>query len=467
MPPTDAPSLPPSRRHRPSHPPLLLSLLLLVALLPLPALFSRTAATASAQTPDPDAAECDTLLTGSAVAPPPVPTGGPGALPNPLALMPLEVKIGQMLMAGIQNTAVGDDERRLIADLHLGNVILMGRNVDSPDQVLALTQDLQRLAATSNGVPLLIGTDQEGGLVQRANSYAGFTPMPDAATVGLARCPALLREYGRMSGAELAAVGINMAMAPVLDVNDNPTNPVIGALNRSFGATPGLVEASALPFIAGLHDAGVLATGKHFPGHGATTEDSHKDLPFVEKDRAALEAVDIAPFRAAVAAGIDAVMPAHVVYPALDPRGLPATVSAPIQTGLLREELGFAGLIVTDDMGMAGITQIFPPEESGVQAVLAGADIVLCVRNDGVAGSCDPAMFERLRDGLLQAVADGRLDHDRIDASVRRILATKARHELGPATGDDLDQIRGAAHMRVLGALFERIAVRQAEAGKP
>jgi len=290
--------------------------------------------------------------------------------------------------------------------------------------------------------------------------------MPDAATVGLARCPALLREYGRMSGEELAAVGVNMAMAPVLDVNDNPTNPVIGELNRSFGTTPPLVEEATLPFIAGLHDAGVMATGKHFPGHGATTEDSHDALPFVEKSRADLEAVDIAPFRAAVGAGIDAIMPAHVTYPALDPAGLPATVSAPIQTGLLRGELGFTGLIVTDDMGMEGITALYPPEESGVRAVLAGADILTCVRMT-TAGACPPEMLEPLRDGLLRAVADGRLPLERVDASVRRVLAVKARHAVGPVADTDLSRIKGAEHLRIVADLLEMVAVRQAEAGRP
>ncbi len=421
----------------------------------------------AAQDADPDAAECDTTLP----APDPLPVAAAmpterGDLPDPIAAMPLEVKIGQMLIAGVENTEVGDDERKVVADLHVGNVILMGRNFDSPEQVLALTQGLQQLARTSNGVGLLIATDQEGGLVQRANSYAGFTPMPDAATVGLAQCPATLRAYGRMSGEELATVGVNMAMAPVLDVNDNPTNPVIGALNRSFGTTPELVEQATLPYIVGLQEAGVLATGKHFPGHGSTTADSHKSLPYVTKDRVALEAVDIAPFRAAVGQGIDAIMPAHVVYEALDPSGLPATVSAPIQTGLLREELGFTGLIVTDDMGMAGITELYPPEEAGVRAVLAGADILTCVRMES-DGSCGPEMLEPLRDGLLRAVADGRLPRERIDESVRRILAVKERHAVGPATGDGLDRIRGAEHMRIVADVFVMIAARQAEAGRP
>ncbi len=441
--------------------------LIALAVIPL-LLLAGLLAPLAAQDTDPEAAECDITLPAANPLPSTVTEAPPaiGGLPDPLALMSLEVKIGQMLMAGVQDEELGDDERQVIADLHVGNVILMGRNFDSPDQVLSLTQDLQRLAVASNGAGLLIATDQEGGLVQRANSYAGFTLMPDAETVGLARCPAVLRDYGRMSGAELAAVGVNMAMAPVLDVNDNPTNPVIGALNRSFGTTPEEVEEATLAYIAGLHDAGVMATGKHFPGHGATTSDSHNSLPFVEKSRAELDAVDIAPFQAAVDQGIDAIMPAHVVYPALDPAGLPATVSAPIQTGLLRQELGFTGIIVTDDMGMAGITELYPPEESGVRAVMAGADIVLCVRMT-TTGACAPEMLEPLRAGLLAAVADGRIPVERIDASVRRILAVKARQGVGPAPDSDLAQIKGAEHLRIVADVLQMVAIRQEEDGKP
>lgn len=414
---------------------------------------------------DPHGADCAFALPAPAPLPA-ITSPQSGALPDPIALMPLDVKIGQMLIGGVLDTAIGDDERRMIGDLHLGNVILMGRNVDSPAQVLALTQELQALAQSSNGVGLLVATDQEGGLVQRLNSVSGFTPLPDAATAGAARCPALLRAYGQMAGEEMAAVGVNMAMAPVLDVNDNPNNPVIGSLGRSFGTTPDEVELATLPFIAGLHAAGVMATGKHFPGHGSTTADSHKSLPYVDKDRAALGAVDIAPFRAAIDQGIDAIMPAHVVYSALDPSGVPATVSAPIQTGLLREELGFNGLIVTDDMGMAGITEIYPPEESAVHAVAAGADLITCVRMT-IDGSCHPEMLRQLRDGLLRAVADGRISRERIDASVRRILMTKSRYRVGPASGDRLATIRGSAHFQALADLLAMVAVRQEEAGRP
>lgn len=383
-----------------------------------------------------------------------------------LASMSLEQKIGQMLMAGVTGTTADDDARSMIEDLHIGNVILMGRNVDNPEQVKALTGGLQELAVASNGVGAIIATDQEGGLVQRLHYVTGFTALPMAATVGLARCPDRVRAYGAMAGAEMAAVGVNMDMAPVLDVNTNPLNPVIGALGRSFGPTPELVEMSAIPFMLGLQDAGVMSTGKHFPGHGATTADSHFDLPYVDESRATLESIDVAPFGTAVAYGIDAVMPAHVVYPALDPEGRPATLSRAIQTGLLRGDLGYEGLIITDDMGMEGIDRLLPPEESGVAAVQAGADMVLCVRIDSDS-SCSTEMIEPLRQGLLAAAKAGTLSSQRINESVRRIVTAKIRYGVGAAYPDSIDAVNGAAHLRTVVDLLDVVAARKAEDGQP
>src|SRR5262249_7064613 len=219
-------------------------------------------------------------------------------------------------------------------------------------------------------------------------------------------------------------------------------------------STPDLVELAGIAFLAGLHDAGVIATGKHFPGHGNTGADSHRTVPFVRNDRAALEQVELRPFRAAVRAGVDAILPAHVVYPALDPAELPATVSAPIQTGLLRGELGFDGVIVTDDMGMRGILDLYPPEEAAVQAVLAGADVVLCARVE-LANACSPEQIGQLRDGLLRAAAEGRLPLARIDESLRRIQALKTRYAVGPVSGDDLPSVGGADHLRIVADVLE------------
>ena len=279
-----------------------------------------------------------------------------------------EIMVGQMLMAGVDGTEVGADATHVIGDLHVGNVILLGRNVTSPAQVLALDQGLQKLAMASNGIPLLIATDQEGGTVQRL--LPGFTRMPDAVDVGDVDKPDLTRKLGQMAGEEMAAVGVTTDFGPVLDVNDNPDNPVIGP--RSFGPVPGVVERNGVAFIEGLHDAGVMAVGKHFPGHGDTSQDSHYSLATVNKSIAALRAVELPPFQQAIQAGVDGLMIAHVAYPALDSSGLPATVSEPIVTNLLRNQYGFSGVTFTDDMGMQGISSLMSPQDAAVRAVRPG-----------------------------------------------------------------------------------------------
>lgn len=420
-----------------------------------------TIAPASPAPPAPPAQRPAALGT-RALAGPPSASPEPGApsgtsaaapvvVPVPdLTELPLEVKIGQLLMAGVLGTELDPDARRLIGTLHVGNVVLLDRNAASPAQVRRLTQDLQALAQAANGIGLFIAVDQEGGAVQRLR--AGFTPLPDAATVGASNRPDLARALGEVVGVELQAVGVNMNLAPVLDVNDTPHNLVIG--RRAFGAIPEVVERMGLAYLQGLRAAGVVAVGKHFPGHGSTTVDSHAALPVVGKSRVALEATELRPFRAAIAHGLEALMTAHVAYPALDPLGLPATLSAPILTDLVRRELGFTGLILTDDLGMGAIGKQWPPEEAAVQAVLAGADIVVCARL-AVPGACPPEALERIREGLLAAVREGRLPMARVDAAVGRVLAMKTRSRVGqPPPADGLERVGSAEHQRVVAALL-------------
>jgi beta-N-acetylhexosaminidase len=355
-----------------------------------------------------------------------------------VASMPLEVKVGQLLFTGIPGTSAGTEAQRLIRDLHIGNVVLMGHNAGTPEQVSALTSELQALALESNGIGALIATDQEGGAVQRLTQ--GFTVLPEAAVVGAAGDAPLARRYGAMVGAELRAVGVNMDLAPVLDVNDNPANPVIG--RRAFGTTPEAVIDVALPFIEGLQGARVAAVGKHFPGHGNTATDSHFTLPVVHKSRAALKATELAPFRAAVEEDIAAIMVAHVAYPALDPSGLPATLSRPIATGLLRDELGFEGVAVSDDMGMAGVVDLLPAEQAVVETVKAGIDLVICVTL--------PCEAPKAHAALLEAARSGALPMERIDEAVRRILALKREFDVGLGTTDDPATVGSAEHRAVV-----------------
>lgn len=404
-------------------------------------------------TPAPTVTPSPSLPAGSATAPA---KPSATAAPSPTAPQPsVDVEVGQLIMAGVGGTSLSDDARHVIGDLHVGNIILMGRNVQSPEQVLALTKELQAFAQQANGYPLLIGTDQEGGAVQRLQ--AGFTRLPDAVTAGNAGDAGLTQQLGKVAGDELAAVGVNLDFAPDLDVNDNPANPVIGP--RAFGSTPGVVSAHAVAFMQGLQAAGVIPAGKHFPGHGNTSQNSHYALPVVNKDLAGLQATEFRPFEAAIKAGIDALMIAHVSYPALDNSGLPATVSQPIVTGLLRDEFGFDGVVFTDDIGMKGIADLMQPEEAAVRAVLAGADVVLCVRMRQ-EGSCAPETLARLRNGLMQAVADGRISRARLDASFERVIALKHRYKAGPASGEGLPSVGSEEHRAVV-ARIERAAERR------
>ncbi|MEO9253954.1 MAG: beta-N-acetylhexosaminidase [Tepidiformaceae bacterium] len=390
-------------------------------------------------------------------SPSPAASDAPAASPTPKATVAtatppavsLEIEVGQMLMAGFDGTTLSEDAVHIMRDLHVGNVILMGHNIESPAQVLALTQQLQKTAMKQNGIGLLVATDQEGGSVQRLND--GFTRLPDALTVGNVGKPDLTEKLGAMAGSEMAAVGVNLDFAPDLDVNDNPANPVIGP--RAFGSTPAVVVAQGPAFAAGLRSAGVIAVGKHFPGHGNTSQNSHFELPVVNKTVAQLNAVELPPFVAAIEQGIDGLMAAHVAYPALDPSGLPATVSAPILGQLLRGDLNYKGLVFTDDMGMKGIADVMSLEDASVKAIDAGADVLLCVRMTNEDGSCPPEYIDRMQAALLAAVKDGRLTRTRVDESYQRVLALKQKSTVGPASGAGLATVGDAAHEAVVAAV--------------
>jgi beta-N-acetylhexosaminidase len=317
----------------------------------------------------------------------------------PETLLPqlsLHEKIGQMLLFGWKTAAQAD---ALVTEFAAGGVILMGRNIGTPAETSAQIAHLQALARQNGLPPLFVAVDQEGGRVQR---------------LGPPRYPKRLsqREIGR----ELKALGFNWDFAPVLDVDSNPQNPVIG--DRAYSSNPETVAALGVAAVAGFQDdAHILACGKHFPGHGDTDTDSHFALPTIRRPRAALDAVELIPFRAAIDAGVAAIMTAHILFPALDPT-LPATLSPTILTGLLRQELGFHGLIITDDLEMKGVAVQWGAPEAAVLAVIAGADLLLC---------CHEWETQRaIHAALLDALDTGRLTETRIDQSLARIAAAKA-----------------------------------------
>jgi beta-N-acetylhexosaminidase len=285
----------------------------------------------------------------------------------------------------------------------------------------AINAALPAIAQEYGVLPPLIAVDHEGGNVQRIQDVANLGSNAAFAATQPTDQEACLR--GQQHAEQLRAMGFTMNLAPVLDVNNNPANPVIGI--RSYGADPALVARLGSAYVRGLQGGGVAAVGKHFPGHGNTGVDSHVQLPTLPQTEADLEQIELVPFRRAIAPETDvaALMSAHIVFPAVDPSGLPATLSYPIITGLLRQRLGFQGLVVSDDLaGMRAITDNFPPGDAAVQAVRAGVDML-------IIGGGVPRQRES-RDALLAALGTGALSRERLDEAVRHVVVVKARFGL-------------------------------------
>lgn len=337
--------------------------------------------------------------------------------PWKLSQWPVDELVGQVLMVGFPGRTVPDPLAAALRAGRVGNVILFTRNLGSPPEVAALTRALQEAAlASPRRVPLLIAIDHEGGTVTRLRH--GVTRFPGPMALGAAGDPQLVAQVGEAMGQELAALGINVNLAPVLDVSNNPANPVIGV--RSFGEDPEAVAELGAAWIRGLQSAGVAACAKHFPGHGDTAVDSHLELPVIPHDRKRLEAVELRPFRRAVTDQVAAVMTAHVHFPAVEPDpGRPATLSRSVLEGLLRQGLGFEGVIITDCLEMKAIAHGVGTVEGAVQAVEAGADLVLI--------SHTWELQEAAAQALARAVADGRLPRRRLEEAAGRVLALKSR----------------------------------------
>jgi beta-N-acetylhexosaminidase len=357
--------------------------------------------------------------------------------------MTLKEKIGQMFMVGFAGAGPTKAVLKLIKEFHLGGVILFSRNLNSPTQTAKLCNALQ---AQSSNMPLLIAIDQEGGRVSRLPK--GFSIFPGGAKLAASQSPELVYRAAEATAKELRAVGINMNMAPVLDVNTNPDNPVIG--DRAFGASPTLVSTLGLTMIAGFQDNNVIACGKHFPGHGDTGADSHKELPRVAHDLRRLRDVELRPFAHSIQNGLASIMTAHVLYPALDPDE-PATLSARILTGLLRQGLAFKGVVVTDDLEMAAISDRHGAGEAAVKAIGAGADIILFCR--------DEAKPLAAIEAIARAVKQKRISEARIDQSLLRILQLKEKFLLPyqPADPAHLKTIVGcSSHKHLLQEIKEK-----------
>jgi beta-N-acetylhexosaminidase len=330
----------------------------------------------------------------------------------------LEEQIGQLLMVGFWGTTPSPEIIELIQHYHVGNVILFSRNIHDTPQVLELTQQLQEIAKEAGQrYPLLIAIDQENGIVQRLGDTA--TILPGNMALGATGSEEIAYEVAMATGNELNALGINMNLAPVVDVNNNAANPVIGV--RSFGEDPSLVAQLGAAMVKGYRAAGIFSCLKHFPGHGDTTTDSHLSLPVIPYTLQRLEALELVPFRSGIEAGADSVMIAHIAFPALtEQTTLPATLSSSIVQGLLRKRLDFKGVILSDCMEMKAISDTFGTERAAVMALKAGIDLVLVSHE-----------FKRQRasiEAIQAAIQSHELTTQVVQQAAERVLNLKARY---------------------------------------
>ena len=386
----------------------------------------------SAPAPDRAPAAVPAAAPASAAwTPPPIRTEPGGAIvldatqrewvERTLARLPLERKVAQMVVPWMPSAYLPvdsdafEDARRWVEQLGVGGIIT---TIGATGDMALRFNALQALA----DVPLLISTDMESGPGQRLDAgtvlpygwdLGGGTDFPPLMGFGATADPALAEQMGRITATEARAVGFNWTFAPVVDVNSNADNPIINV--RSYGEDPELVARMAVGHLTGLLGGGMIAAAKHFPGHGDVSVDSHIEMPLLSSSRAAVDALELVPYRAAIDAGVPAIMPAHIAYPALTGDSVPATLNPRILTGLLREELGFDGIIVTDALDMGALVRHYGLGTAAVRAVQAGADVLL-----------QPVNVDSVLNAVVAAVRDGRIAESRSDASVRRILGAKA-----------------------------------------
>ena len=347
--------------------------------------------------------------------------------------MDVKTAAGQHIMAGLPGTEIDPAFAALVRECKVGNVILFRRNVKNAAQLARLCASLRELIVSETGMEPFIAIDQEGGVVSRFSPDMATTPGAMALAAAGGDAP---YRAARLTAAQLRAAGVNFDLAPVLDVNSNPLNPVIGV--RSFGDLPEEAAERAMGFMRGLLDGGVIACGKHFPGHGDTDTDSHIGLPRVDKSREQLEECELLPFRRAIEAGIPAIMSSHVLFPALEPEKLPATMSRRILTGLLREELGFGGVIISDCMEMDAVAKFYGTVNGAAAALKAGADIVCISHTAALARETAERLWQRYE------AAEGE-ERRELERSGERIAEAKRRFTAVPKAETQIFKLRAQA----------------------
>jgi beta-N-acetylhexosaminidase len=359
-------------------------------------------------------------------------------------------RVGQRFMIGFHGFEASADVKRLIREFGVGHVILFARNIANPEQVAGLNRELQETARDAgHDIPLLIAVDQEGGRVARMGPP--WTVWPPLRALGRIGSEDLARRMGAALAAECASCGISCDFAPIMDVDTNPANPIIG--NRSFGDDPDLVGRLGVAMIEGLQGGKVVASAKHFPGHGDTDLDSHLALPVVEHSRARLEDVELRPFRRAIAADVATIMMAHVLYPELDPE-LPASLSTGIVDSILRRDLGYTGVVLTDDLEMKAVAGRWAPDESAVLAMRASCDIVpVCQSHDAQVTAME---------GAVRALEAGEIPYKMMDDALGRVRRLKQKYLL-PYSDPDPRVARRSAGSSEYAALAHEMAERGGE----
>lgn len=347
-------------------------------------------------------------------------------------------EIGQLLIGSLAGPSITPEIRSLAREFSLGGVTLFSRNIEAPEQVAEFSIDLQALASE---LPLWVAVDQEGGRVARLRKP--FTEWPPMAVLGRSGSVDLASRFATALAAELRAVGITLDYAPVLDIHTNPKNPVIG--DRALADDADLVARLGTAIVRGLQDNGVAACGKHFPGHGDTSVDSHLELPLVEHPPDRIRRVECIPFREAIRADVAFIMTAHVFVPSLDEEK-PATLSPRIVQGMLRDELGYRGVILSDDLEMTAIAKTYAVHDAAVQAITAGCDgLLIC--------SGDVDVQARTLEELVHAVEDGRIPYKRVEDALKRLRQAKERFLAAPvasARAPRLQHVLGCdAHQRI------------------
>ncbi|MFB5087510.1 beta-N-acetylhexosaminidase [Psychrobacillus sp. PGGUH221] len=329
--------------------------------------------------------------------------------------MSLEEKVGQMIFAGIDGTSLSKESRLLISNDKVGGIILFKDNLKDVDQSISLLNELKG-ENEKNKFPIFLGVDQEGGRVSRLPE---LIQLPTYQEIGRLNDSSLSYNIGNLLGKELNAFGFNLDFAPVLDINSNPKNPVIG--DRSFGNNARIVSTLGIQTMKGIQHQRVIPVVKHFPGHGDTAVDSHKELPIIQKSLEELQALELIPFNDAIKNGADVVMVGHILLPEIDST-YPSSMSYELITNILREKLKFEGVVITDDMTMGAILNNYKIGEAAVEAVKAGNDIVLIAH--------DYVNIKEAIDSILLAVNEGQISEERINTSVERILLLKEKYKL-------------------------------------